>query len=354
VIDSESAVTRFRREAQAVAALSHPNVIRVFDFDTINGVHFMVMELIDGPALNAVIGQYPKGMTLDTALHIFKQLADAVAYAHDRGTIHRDIKPGNVLMASGSRPVLTDFGLAQILGGDRLTASGMSSGTPAYMSPEQASGDEIRAESDIYSLGIMLYEMITGQAPFQGNSFATVMLKHIQEPPPRPSVLIQDLDPQIERVILRALEKDPANRFHSARDMVTALSSTSLSETSDAAPVPADKMLAADAGRNVTMTRRAVSALTRTVGTIQRNPVLSAGLILAIVLLVIGGALLAALQRLSQNETTTPTASTGTPTAPPGMVFVPGETFKMGTSQGNPEEGPPHDVTVPGYFIDQT
>src|SRR5258706_11285916 len=99
VVDTEAAISRFRREAQAIAALTHPNIIRVYDFDTINGVNFMVMELIDGPTLGALISQYPKGMPLDAALHIFTQLAEAVAFAHERGTVHRDIKPGNVLMA---------------------------------------------------------------------------------------------------------------------------------------------------------------------------------------------------------------------------------------------------------------
>src|SRR5581483_8404015 len=103
IIDSEAAITRFRQEAQAIAALSHPNIIRVFDFDTANGMYYMVMELIDGPTLHSIMSDYPKGMPLDLATGIFRQLADAVAYAHDRGTIHRDIKPGNVLMAGGTR-----------------------------------------------------------------------------------------------------------------------------------------------------------------------------------------------------------------------------------------------------------
>ncbi len=354
VIDNEAAVARFRREAQAIAALSHPNIIRVFDFDTINGVNFMVMELIEGPALNSVIARYPHGMPLDTALSIFRQLADAVGYAHERGTIHRDIKPGNVLMANGTRPVLTDFGLAHILGTDRLTASGMSSGTPAYMSPEQASGEEIQPQSDIYSLCIMFYEMITGEVPFKGSSLATVMLKHIQETPTPPSSIVEDLDPRVERVIMRGLQKQPTTRFHSTRDMVDQLFGEAPTATVEV-PTPYLQPAAdADHTPNPNPTPRPVTAFTRTVSTMQRNPVLSAGLILAIVLLAVGAALLTAVQRLGQNVAVIPTPSAAVPVAPPGMVFVPGGTFQLGTTQGNPEEGPPHDVTVASFFMDQT
>jgi serine/threonine protein kinase len=356
IIDSDAAITRFRQEAQAIAALSHPNIIRVFDFDTANGVYYMVMELIDGPTLHSIMSDYPKGMPLDLATGIFRQLADAVAYAHERGTIHRDIKPGNVLMADGTRPVLTDFGLARIVGGERLTASGMSSGTPAYMSPEQASGGEISGESDIYSLGIMLYEMVTGNVPFKGDSFATVLLQHLQQLPPRPSESIPDLDPRVEHVILRALEKDPADRFHSAREMISELAG----EMPDG-PYQTVQFETEEAARPGTMqVRRTMvlpersSVITSTVSTMQRNPILTAGGIIAIVLLLIGGALLLTLQRLQTTPVPPTGAATTAPVAPGGMVFVPGGTFTMGTTQGNKEEGPPHDVTVGSFFLDRT
>ncbi len=357
IVDTEAAVARFRREAQAIAALTHPNIIRVYDFDTTGGIYYMVMELIDGPTLHTVIAQHPEGLPRDLALQIFRQLADAVAYAHERGTVHRDIKPGNVLMAGGIRPVLTDFGLAQIVGGSRLTASGVSAGTPAYMSPEQASGDEIKAESDIYSLGIILYEMITGQVPFKGDSFATVMLKHIQEPPPPPSSIITDLDPTIEQVIMRALEKAPADRFHSARDMVYTLDGTTApAETHETLNFEeAPKIKPGDTSRNLRVTQIAATALTRTVVTIQRNPVLTAGAILAIVLLVVGATIIAEIQQLKPTIVPAPDSKvSATPVSPQGMQFIPGGTFTMGTSQGNNEEGPPHDVTVKGFFIDRT
>ncbi len=219
VIESQAAVTRFRLEAQAVAALSHPNIVRVFDFHADDNLIFMVMELIEGPTLRQVLGNYPHGMPSDLAIQIFVPLANAVSYAHEQGIIHRDIKPANVLIANGIRPVLTDFGLAQIAGGTRITAAGTSFGTPAYMSPELTLGSVIRQESDIYSLGAVLYELVTGDVPFKGDSVTKVLADHLRSPVPPPSTIVEGLDPAIEAVILRALEKEPANRYHSAREI---------------------------------------------------------------------------------------------------------------------------------------
>ena len=285
------------------------------------------------------------------ALGIFTKIADAVAYAHERGTIHRDIKPGNVLMASDTRPVLTDFGLARILGSARLTASGMSSGTPAYMSPEQATGDEIKPESDIYSLGIMLYEMITGSVPFSGDSYANVLLKQLNDPPQSPRNLVPDLDPRIEAVILRALEKYPAARFHSARDMIHALEGTPTEELYQTVQLEQTAL----PRPNAITPSRVSMVITGTVGTMQRNPILSTGVILAIVLLIIGGLIISQIQQLQPGvPTVSATSASAAPIAPPGMIYIPGGPFTMGTTQGNKEEGPPHEVTLPDYFMDKT
>jgi serine/threonine protein kinase len=354
IINSEDAVQRFTNEAHAVAALSHPNVIRVFDFDVADGIYYMVMELIDGPSLHSIMTEYPKGMPLSLVARIFEQLAEAVTYAHERGTIHRDIKPANVLMANGARAVLTDFGLARITGAERLTATGMSSGTPVYMSPEQASGEEAKRESDIYSLGVLLYEMVTGRVPFIGNSFAAVLLQHLQEPPEPPSKLVPDLDPKIEAVIMRALEKDPARRYHSAREMSAGLSGTSTGPDTDfnmAATV-------VDQGLPLTVagTERSSAVISNTMRTMQRNPVLTAGAAITLVLLIVGGVIIAELQRLRSTPappTAITAATTGIPLTPPGMVLVPAGEFSMGTTQGNPEEGPPHTLSMPNYFMDR-
>src|SRR5579864_7067273 len=211
--------SRFRREAQAVAALQHPNIIRVFDFDTTTTLYFMVMELINGPTLRAVIRQAPTGLPPDEALRIFKPLAEAVGYAHASGIIHRDIKPGNVLMADNTRPVLTDFGLARIMGAEQVTATGQTSGTPTYMSPEQVAGLIIGPESDIYSLGVLLYELLSGDVPFKGDSFVAIALQHLNNPPILPAKL-QSLSPALQAAILKALAKQPEARFRSAQEFI--------------------------------------------------------------------------------------------------------------------------------------
>ncbi len=364
--DSEMAIARFRREAQSIAALRHPNIVRVFDFDASTSIYFMVMELIDGPSLRDVIATHPTGMPQDEAVSVFRQLAEAVAYAHERGVIHRDIKPGNVLMVESKRPVLTDFGLARIVGGAKVTADGSSSGTPAYMSPEQAIGEEVSAQSDIYSLGVVLYEMVTGNVPFRGDSFTNVVLQHLQQTPQRPSEKVTGLDVRVENVIMRALEKDPKNRYPSTRDMIRALETTGpvkpYETVSIATPVAFGRADATARAANQTPPMRAATlvgqTVTLTVATMQRNPILTAGAVLALMLLIIGGAIVGELQRSRSAPTQTPGANT-TPgvisvPVPAGMVHVPGGTFSMGTAQGNKDEQPPHEVTLPAFFIDKT
>ena len=221
--DGEAA-KRFRQEAQAVAALSHPNIIRVFDFDA-SDLYFMVMELINGPSLRQLIAHPPGGLSREEALRIFKPLAQAVGYAHQHGIIHRDIKPGNVLMADGSRPVLTDFGLARVMGTDRLSMTGQTSGTPTYMSPEQVAGLAVGPESDIYALGVLLYELLSGDVPFKGDSFVSIALQHMNNPPPPLSEQLIGHDVRIAYVIDKALAKLPEDRFPTTAAMLAALES---------------------------------------------------------------------------------------------------------------------------------
>lgn len=368
IIDSDAVITRFRQEAQAIAALRHSNIIRVLDFHADERITFMVMEYIDGPTLQKLLGKYPNGLPQNLAVSIFMQLADAIAYAHELGIIHRDIKPGNVLITREGRPILTDFGLAWVVGTSRLTEAGTVFGTPAYMSPEMATGGKIERESDIYSLGIMLYEMVTGDIPFKGDTPSSVLNQHVKALPPRPSSIAPGIEPRIEQVILHAIEKDPTNRFHSARAMVRELSGTQSESPSDTLQLP--EMVALQGrrgGGNNSMSNsstansfgtRASVAIRESIGTMQRNPVLSGAFILAIVVLAVGGLLLGEIQRLQ--PTPPPPTATLAPTATPlpvayaDMVFIPGGTFKMGTTAGQPHEGPPHDVTLSDYYIDRT
>src|SRR3990172_7656506 len=222
---------RFQREARVVASLRHPNIIQVFDFDTHEGHPYIVMEYIKGQSLASYLKRLHKikgRLSFEQSGRLLGALASGIDYAHAHMTIHRDIKPANILLHSRSRdfsteapitesvePVITDFGLLRIAHSKIKTESGLVSGTPAYMSPEQARGDKVDHRTDIYSLGIVLYELLAGRVPFDGDSAMAIIYKHLHEPPP----LIEDLPPQLQAVIDRALAKNPEQRYQHARDM---------------------------------------------------------------------------------------------------------------------------------------
>ncbi|MCX6374131.1 MAG: serine/threonine-protein kinase, partial [Actinobacteria bacterium] len=173
---------RFQQEARAVAALRHPNIVRVVDFDRIDDLYFMVMEYVDGRTLSEHLGEMASGARrLPTAevLQLFEPLCSAVDYAHRQGMIHRDIKPSNVLLTTLGEPVLTDYGIAKMVGVGQHTATGTVMGSAYYMSPEQAQGIAVDGRSDIYSLGVMLFESLAGRVPYEGDTLATVLVKHI-------------------------------------------------------------------------------------------------------------------------------------------------------------------------------
>ncbi len=213
----------FQRVVQSVARLEHPNIARIFDFGVSGGIYYVVSELIDGPSLRDYLSERRGGLPSDVAIRVFRQLADAVAYAHAQGVIHQGIRPGSIWIDAGERVVLTDFGLARlnVQAHDPLAAIGPVDAI--YLSPEQATGREATASSDIYTLGIVLYEMVTGDIPFKGETVEALLAQHRERPPRPPSQLAVDLDPRIEQVILRALAKNPHDRFASPRDMITAL-----------------------------------------------------------------------------------------------------------------------------------
>ena len=220
-------VERFRSEAKIIATLRHPGIVQVYDFEVEdNNTLFMVMEYVPGESLSqflAAIHQEGKHLTLGQIINLFRPMLEAVAYAHSRGIIHRDLKPANVLLNSEGRPILADFGLSKIIKAERLTQSGPIIGTPAYMSPEQGSGRPGDERSDIYSLGIILYEMTTGAPPFESGSPISIILKHLEEPPPPPRALQNNLPPPVEEIIQTALHKNPARRFQSAQEFLEQL-----------------------------------------------------------------------------------------------------------------------------------
>ena len=222
VVDEEGFLERFTQEARAVAQLDHPNIVPVYDFDQVGDIAYIVMRYVESGTLRSMMTGKP--LELDLVVDIATQVGLALGYAHRHDVIHRDVKPSNILVGEGRWALLTDFGLAKILGGGRqLTRSGVGMGTPDYMAPEQAQGLAGDGRADLYSLGVMLYEMVTGRVPFEAESSMAVVVKHITEPAPPPCQFNSELPPAIEQVILTAMAKDPQMRFQTAEKMVTAL-----------------------------------------------------------------------------------------------------------------------------------
>ncbi len=227
LIEEEEFLARFRREARAVAALRHPNIVQVYDFDAQDDQYYMVMELLEGDTLRTVLNSYrTAGQKIPTGhmLRILFDILSGLDYAHREGIIHRDIKPTNIMLTKGGQAVLTDFGIAQIVGGTQYTVSGALMGTLSYMAPEQGLTGKCDARSDIYSLGIVYYEMLTGQVPFDADTPLAILMKHVNDPLPLPRRFDANIPESLERVSLKALAKKPENRFQSAQEMLAGLS----------------------------------------------------------------------------------------------------------------------------------
>ena len=226
LIEQDEFLERFRREAHAVSGLRHTNIVQVFDFDIQDDLYFMVMELLEGDTLRSRMNEYrlkKERMPLDEIAHILVDTLNGLEYAHSEGIIHRDIKPPNIMLTKKGQAVLTDFGIAQILGSTRVTVSGAMMGTLNYMAPEQGLENRCDARSDIYSLGIVLYEMLTGYPPFDADTPLAILMKHLNDPLPLPSKLDPSLPPDFEQIVLKALAKDPADRYQSATEMLSAI-----------------------------------------------------------------------------------------------------------------------------------
>lgn len=211
---------RFQQEARSVARLKHPNILSVFDFGHDAGIIYLVLELVSGGTLGDRLGG---PMELQEVVGILRPLASALDHAHSLGVLHRDIKPSNILLHRDETPVLADFGLAKMAAARKLTASGTVLGTPVYMSPEQAAGEEIGPRSDIYSLGIVAYEMLTGRVPFQADTPAAVLLSHLNATMPPTRELAGELSLHVEAALRQALAKEPDERFRTASEFVAAL-----------------------------------------------------------------------------------------------------------------------------------
>lgn len=244
--DSEF-IRRFSREAQAAASLSHPNVVNVYDVGKDGYTHYIVMELVEGPTLKQYIlerGPLP----VQEAANIAMQICDGLAHAHENQIVHRDIKPHNILLGSNGRAKVTDFGIARAASSSTITQTGSVMGSVHYFSPEQARGGVIGEKSDLYSLGIVLYEMLTGRLPFDGDSAISIALKHLQEQPDDPRRFNEQIPDNMAGIIMKALDKDPNNRFASARDMMHTLQQAvqmgpRMESNWSASPKPAQKQM---------------------------------------------------------------------------------------------------------------
>jgi beta-lactam-binding protein with PASTA domain len=209
-------VERFRREAQAAANLSHPNIVPVFDWGQSESTYFIVMEYVDGEALSAII-RTQSPLDQSQAASITSDIAKALSYAHRHGVVHRDVKPGNVLITSDGQVKVTDFGIARAMGSDeQVTQTGLVMGTATYFSPEQAQGLEVDQRSDIYSLGVVLYEMLTGKPPFSGENPVSIAYQHVRETPAAPRSVNPAISASLEAIVSQAMAKLPAERYQSA------------------------------------------------------------------------------------------------------------------------------------------
>ena len=222
--DDDNFIERFKREAQAVGRLRHPHIIHIFDFGIQDDIYYMAMEYVTGGNLKEHIVANQK-LPLVDSLKIAHDLADALTYAHKSGMIHRDLKPANVMFIdkATSEVVLTDFGIARILGATGITGSGMSVGTPSYMSPEAGRGEDIDERADIYALGIILYEMLVGTVPYDADTPLAVIMKHIAAPLPTRNDYGDNIPEGVERIVLKCLAKDREDRYASATELRDAL-----------------------------------------------------------------------------------------------------------------------------------
>lgn len=403
---------RLEREAFIQSQLDNSNIVRVYDFIASDDATCMVMEFVPGRDLRKMIVEETGPLPADRALKLFRQILVAIEYAHNftyadqngkkyQGIIHRDLKPANILVTPDDIVKVTDFGIVKVRGATGGTQLGFNPGTPEYMSPEQARGRELDQRSDIYSLGVVLYEMLTGRVPFEDDLNATsdyeVRRGHIELAVPLPSEVYPGISPELEKIVLKALEKDPDDRYQTAGEFLQVIQEfertgkavfhtaplvserrTILQPGRTArvqAPAPAGTGAAGGPGTAPTVARPAsvATATAAQAGNVQQAGGLTAGTevtqiaapaksklplflgIAAIALLAVGFGLyqMSGNTTSTTSSTTTNTGTTGTQMIA-GMVMIAGGEFQMGRNDGNEFESPVHTVTVKPFYIDKT
>lgn len=297
---------RFEREAKFVASFNHPNIVQVYDFDSVDRgdhpVYFMVMPYIPGQTLKDILADLMQDEILpkERVMQITRDLADALDYAHLRGMVHRDVKPGNIMFDERDRAVLTDFGIARLVSNSGLTQEGLTVGTPAYMSPEQATGEMVDARADIYALGVIVYEMLAGHPPFGSDSSLSILLKHLHEPVPSLKTFTHMPDEALDAVIFMALAKNPEDRFQTAGAFADALEAavhqklpampTASSSARATVRMSEDRILATGVKLLNAETTRTIQFLTEQVRTVTRSPIgiLGIGLVMIAFVVIVG------------------------------------------------------------------
>jgi serine/threonine-protein kinase len=356
-------VKRFEQEATAVARLRHPHIMQVHDFNHDSNTYFIIFEYIPGEPLDQRLRALKEAglkMPFDDVLQIMATLCDAIAYAHEQNMIHRDLKPSNIILNLLGKPILLDFGIAKIVGGNIVqTATGATMGTAAYMPPEQVTSESIDHRADIYSLGVMLYEMAAGRPPYEGNSPITVMMKHVQEPLPDISLYNSNLPAIFVTIIERALAKNPADRYLTAAEMAAALrhvqqqilatQSTQMTKTV-AASLQTESTTAVPI-QSVTKSNPLPQSVGETVNSAAAAKVApKSKRSWTIPLVIVGIVTLIALAAFVLpglfSSAVTPTSA--------GMVKIPGNTYIVASDRGGGEYAPPQEVTLADYWIDRT
>lgn len=227
--NDQQAVARFETEARAISKLQHNNIVSLFDYGTENGLNYFAMQLVTGQDLNSFL-KTKKQLDFQEIIDITRQISRGLLYAHSAGVVHRDIKPHNILLDSDMACYISDFGIARIFRERGVTQTGVAIGTPEYMSPEQAQGKSLDAQTDIYSLGTLMYEMVTGIPPFTGKNAVGIAYKQVHEQPKSPSKHRSDIPKRLELIILKALKKDKKDRYKSIESLLNDLDTVVISE----------------------------------------------------------------------------------------------------------------------------